>query len=111
MGIKNFKKAKAKSHSSEALLEIIQRQITRETHRQVPVQGSMGRPSFLLVHVCSESSERKPGAEQCGISKGLYLQLFTELYLNNHYSMIIGKLHWKVLYKKDDFQIEKWISL
>lgn len=40
-----------------------------------------------------------------------YLLLITEFYLNNYYSMIIGKCHWKVLYKKEDFKIEKWISL
>lgn len=44
-----------------------------------------------------------------------YLQLITKFYLNNHYSMIIGKCywksHWKVLYQKEDFKIEKWISL
>lgn len=38
-----------------------------------------------------------------------YLQVFAEFYLNYHNSIMIGKLHWKVLYKKEILQIEKWI--
>ena len=99
--IKNFEKAKAKSHSSEALLEILERQITggRHTCRRGPGQHGW---AWLLVGpcVCSESLEKKPGAEQLWNKLRVYLLLITEFYLNNHYSMIIGKCHWKVLYKE-----------
>lgn len=40
-----------------------------------------------------------------------YLQLLTQFYPNNHNSLIIGKLSWKLLYKKEVFQIDKWIFL
>lgn len=66
---KNFKKAKAKSHSSDALLETLQRPVTRETHAD-PCPGQHGWAGFILVHMSSESFVKK-GQEQCGINKGL----------------------------------------
>lgn len=98
----HFKKAKAKLHSSEALLEILQRQITREKHISL-CPGQRGQVGFILVPLYSESSVRKTRSPTVWDKENAYLQLFTEFYLNNHNSTIIGKLHWKVLYKKGVF--------
>lgn len=55
---KNFKKATTKSQSSDALLDILQGPITRETHTD-PCLAQHGWAGFILVHMCSESFVRK----------------------------------------------------
>lgn len=55
---KNFEKAEAKSHSSDALLEILQGPITRETYTD-PCPGQRGWAGFILVHMYSESFVQK----------------------------------------------------
>ena len=55
---KNFKKGNTKSHSSDALLEILQGPITIETHTD-PCPGQHGWAGFILVLVYSKSFVRK----------------------------------------------------
>lgn len=79
---KHFKKAKPKSHSPEALLEILQRQVTRDTW----APGEHGWAGFISVHMYGESSVREPRNRTERDKQRADLQLFTEFYLNSHSS-------------------------